>query len=140
VRTGTSQAGHVPLAARSGTDVAEASFLRGVQAADGDGVLRFTSVFPGAYSGRWPHIHFEVFDGLGEATTGRNAVRVSQLALPADVCQQVYASSGYEASAQNMARSSLSSDMVFRDGVDLQLAALSGSVAGGYTARLTVGT
>ena len=116
-----------------------ANFLRGLQVADGSGLLRFTSIFPGAYAGRWPHIHFEVFDDQASATNGRNAVRTSQLALPAATCQQVYASSGYETSAGNMGSSSLSSDMVFRDGVDLQLASMSGSVSGGYTARLTVG-
>jgi protocatechuate 3,4-dioxygenase beta subunit len=119
--------------------VTGANYLRGVGVAGADGVIRFRSIFPGAYSGRWPHIHFEVFANQAAASTGRNAVRTSQLALPAATCQQVYASSGYESSASNLSRSSLTSDMVFSDGVDLQLAAMSGSVASGYTARLAVG-
>src|SRR5262245_46127739 len=36
------------------------NYLRGVQAAGADGIVTFTSVFPACYSGRWPHIHFEV--------------------------------------------------------------------------------
>jgi protocatechuate 3,4-dioxygenase beta subunit len=115
------------------------NYLRGVQAADADGVLRFTSVFPGAYDGRWPHIHFHVFDSAAQATNGRNARATSQLALPEDICEQVYAASGYESSARNLDGSSLGADMVFRDGVDLQLATVTGSNAAGYTARLTVG-
>jgi protocatechuate 3,4-dioxygenase beta subunit len=116
-----------------------ANYLRGVGVADSSGVIRFRSIFPGAYSGRWPHIHFEVFTTQAAATTGRNAVRTSQLALPAAVCQQVYAASGYESSLRNMAQTSLTSDNVFRDGVDLQLATVTGSNAAGYVARLPVG-
>jgi len=115
------------------------NYLRGVQVADANGVVRFTSIFPGAYSGRWPHIHFHVFDSAAQATNGRNAPVTSQLALPESVCRQVYATSGYEASARNLAQSSLSSDMVFRDGWDHELANVTGSTSAGYTARLAVG-
>jgi protocatechuate 3,4-dioxygenase beta subunit len=116
-----------------------ANYLRGVGVADSSGVIRFRSIFPAAYSGRWPHIHFEVFASQAAATTGRNAVRTSQLALPAAVCQQVYTTSGYESSVRNMAQTSLTSDNVFRDGVDLQLATVTGSNTAGYVARLVVG-
>ena len=115
------------------------NYLRGVQAADAQGVLRFTSVFPGAYDGRWPHIHFHVFDSQSQATNGRNASVTSQMALPESTCEQVYGASGYESSARNLDQSSLNSDMVFRDGVDLQLATVTGSNSAGYTAKLTVG-
>jgi hypothetical protein len=40
--------------------VTDQNYLRGVQVAGADGTVRFTSVFPGCYPGRWPHIHFEV--------------------------------------------------------------------------------
>jgi protocatechuate 3,4-dioxygenase beta subunit len=121
-------------------DVADENHLRGVQAADANGRLSFRSIFPAAYDGRWPHIHFEVFDSLDQATTGRNAIRTSQLALPEDVCDEVYASAeGYEASVGNLDRTSLGSDNVFRDGVDLQLASVTGSTSAGYTASLVVG-
>ena len=115
------------------------NYLRGTQAADANGALRFTSVFPGAYDGRWPHIHFHVFDSQSQATNGRNARVTSQLALPEAICDQVYTVSGYESSARNLDRSSLSSDMVFRDGVDQQLAKVTGSNSAGYTAKLVVG-
>jgi protocatechuate 3,4-dioxygenase beta subunit len=115
------------------------NYLRGVQAADANGVVRFTSIFPGAYDGRWPHIHFHVFDSQTTATNGRNARVTSQLALPEATCDQVYTASGYESSARNIDRTSLSSDMVFRDGVDRQLATVTGSNSAGYTAKLTVG-
>ena len=38
--------------------------------ADDDGVVTFTSIFPARYSGRWPHIHFEVYPSLETATDG----------------------------------------------------------------------
>ena len=119
---------------------ADANFLRGVQVADDRGRMTFRSIFPGAYSGRWPHIHFHVFSSLDEATTGRSAVRTSQLALPEDICEAVYAANaGYGSSTANLSRSSLDGDMVFRDGVDLQLATISGSATDAVTASLVVG-
>ena len=42
-------------------NVRNENFLRGVQVADAAGLVRFTSVFPGCYTGRWPHVHFEVY-------------------------------------------------------------------------------
>ena len=50
----------------------------------------------------------------------------------------MYATTGYEQSVSNMARTSLERDNVFRDGVDQQLAATTGSVSAGYTATLAV--
>lgn len=114
------------------------NYLRGVQVADADGVVTFTTIFPACYSGRWPHIHFEVYPGLDDATSGSNLLRTSQLALPEDACDEVFATDGYEQSVQNLSATSLESDMVFRDGVDLQLASVTGGVADGYLASLTV--
>ncbi|WP_433003061.1 intradiol ring-cleavage dioxygenase [Kribbella sp. CA-294648] len=121
-------------------EIGEENYLRGVQAADAQGKVTFTTVFPGAYQGRWPHIHFEVYSSLSEATAAGKIKSTSQLALPADVCNTVYASSGYDGSSQNMARTSLENDMVFRDdGAEHQMATTTGSVQAGYQARLTVG-
>ncbi|MFD5828446.1 intradiol ring-cleavage dioxygenase [Lentzea sp. NPDC060358] len=113
------------------------NFLRGVQEADSSGKLGFVSVFPGAYAGRWPHIHFEVYPGLGEATRAGNKITTSQLALPETTCKEVYGTTGYTQSVRNMGRTSLEQDMVFRDGVDHQMATMSGSTGSGYTASLT---
>jgi len=115
------------------------NFLRGVQEADGEGRVTFSSIFPGCYAGRWPHIHFEVYQNLAAATNVRNRVATSQIALPQSACDAVYATTGYEASVRNLAGVSLSSDMVFADGASLELATMNGSAAGGFTATLTVG-
>jgi protocatechuate 3,4-dioxygenase beta subunit len=120
-------------------DVADQNYLRGVQVADSSGVVSFTSIFPAAYSGRWPHAHFEVYSDLAAATSGDNATVTSQLALPEDACTAVYATDGYSASVRNLARTSLSSDMVFSDGYAAQLATVTGDVTSGMAATLTVG-
>ncbi len=119
--------------------IAEENYLRGVQVADADGWLEFQSIFPGAYSGRWPHAHFEVYPSVEDATSASNRLRTSQLALPEDVCAQVYADAdGYDQSAANLSRSSLDTDMVFADGYSLQLATVTGSVSDGFTSVLNV--
>jgi protocatechuate 3,4-dioxygenase beta subunit len=118
--------------------ITEENYLRGVQEADADGYVTFTSIFPAAYSGRWPHIHFEVYPSLAKATTADSKLRTSQLALPEDVSNTVYATAGYEASVANMKQTSLASDNIFSDGYSLQLAKVTGSVSAGYAATLTV--
>jgi protocatechuate 3,4-dioxygenase beta subunit len=119
--------------------VTEENYLRGVQVVGDDGSLSFTSIFPACYSGRWPHLHFEVYPSVDDATTASNKLRTSQIAFPEDVCQEVYSTAdGYDASVQNLAQVSLDSDMVFSDGHSLQLAALTGSVDEGYTLKLNV--
>jgi protocatechuate 3,4-dioxygenase beta subunit len=46
-------------------DTRNAQFLRGWQRSDADGVARFTTIYPGWYAGRAPHIHFMVRTALG---------------------------------------------------------------------------
>ncbi|MBX3314043.1 MAG: intradiol ring-cleavage dioxygenase [Actinobacteria bacterium] len=116
------------------------NYLRGVQATDSDGAVLFTTIFPGCYAGRWPHIHFEVFPSLASATSASNKILTSQIALPEAACRQVYATSGYGTSLTNLNGVSLSSDGIFRDGVDHQMAAVGGNTTDGYIASLTVGT
>ena len=124
--------------------VANESYLRGVQVTDANGQVTFTMIFPGCYSGRWPHIHFEVFSSLSTATSGRYASLVSQLALPAAECSAVYAdSTTYPSSARNFAQITLSSDNVFGDNTTAQRAqqtpTLTGSPAAGYTGTAVIG-
>ena len=115
------------------------NFLRGVQEADATGQVTFKTVFPGAYNGRWPHIHFEVFESMNNATSAGQVLAVSQIALTDAACREVYASTGYETSARNFPNTTLNSDNVFGgDGGIYQLATMSGSVSGGYTAGLNV--
>ena len=119
--------------------VEDQNYLRGVQAAGDDGIVTFTSIFPAAYSGRWPHVHFEVYPSLAAAADAGNKIATSQIALPKATCDEVYATAGYEQSVSNMSRISLETDGVFGDdGGAHQLGTISGTVANGLTVELAV--
>ena len=79
-----------------------------------------------------------MYESLDAATSGTTKLRTSQLALPQDVCETVYATEGYEQSVSNLANVSLDSDGIFSDGYSLQMAKLTGSVEEGYVATLNV--
>lgn len=116
------------------------NYLRGVQETDENGTVRFTSVYPACYSGRWPHIHFEVYEDVATAVASGPIVKTSQIALPDETNAAVYATSGYEQSVRNASQVSLQGDNVFGDDGGLhQIATMSGSVGSGYTASLTIG-
>jgi protocatechuate 3,4-dioxygenase beta subunit len=115
------------------------TYLRGVQVADADGTVTFTSIFPACYTGRWPHIHFEVYPSVDDITDSTNAIATSQVALPEDVSTTVYALSEYEGSSANLAQVSLDSDNVFSDDSGAsQLATVTGDATSGYQVVLTV--
>lgn len=116
------------------------NYLRGVQIADASGTVEFTSIFPACYSGRWPHVHFEVYPDQAGITDHANAISTSQLAFPQDVCDTVYATTGYEQSVTNLAQLSLATDNVFSDdSAAHQLATVTGDASTGYVVSLAVG-
>lgn len=115
------------------------TYLRGVQVTDSDGVATWTSIFPACYTGRWPHIHFEVYPDVGSIDDSTNAIATSQVALPEDVARTVYALAEYAGSTENLDQVTLDTDNVFSDdGGELQLATVSGDADSGYTVALTV--
>ena len=119
--------------------VTDQNYLRGVQEADADGIVTFTSIYPACYAGRWPHIHFEVYPSLGAATDAAKRIATSQVALPKTTCAAVYATAGYEQSAANLGQVSLASDNVFGDdGGAQELGRVTGSIDAGLTVELTV--
>jgi protocatechuate 3,4-dioxygenase beta subunit len=119
---------------------ADRNYLRGVQVSDEAGQVTFDTIVPGCYDGRWPHMHFEIYEDLDSASNGRNAIATSQLALPKGVAEAAYLDPAYPSSADNLARVSLSSDNVFGDdGAAHQLAVVTGDVGSGFVATLPVG-
>jgi protocatechuate 3,4-dioxygenase beta subunit len=114
------------------------NYLRGVQVTDEEGRVQFTTIFPGCYSGRWPHVHFEVYPDVDSITDARNKLATSQLAFPADICDEVYATAGYSTSVRNMSRLSITNDSVFRDGVSLQTPTMTGQLSDGLVAGLVI--
>ncbi|GAA3918573.1 intradiol ring-cleavage dioxygenase [Microbacterium invictum] len=115
------------------------TYLRGVQVADANGQVTFTSIVPGCYTGRWTHIHFEVYPSAADITDSTRAIATSQLAFPEAMLSDVYAGSGYDGSARNLSQITLTSDNVFgEDGGVLQMATVTGGVDAGYAASLVV--
>lgn len=102
-------------------EVEDQNYLRGLQVSDAEGMLRFQTIFPGCYEGRWPHLHFEIFKDLRSATGSENALSTSQLALPPEICAQVYKLPGYATSLAHFVAQSLPQDPVFADGYEHQL-------------------
>ncbi len=118
--------------------VTDQNYLRGVQAAEGNGDLSFTTIFPGCYDGRMPHVHFEVYRSLAQSTSASNRIKTSQFTFPMATLNEVYATSGYSSSASNLSRISYATDNIFSDGYSLQLGTMSGNVTDGYVVTLTV--
>jgi protocatechuate 3,4-dioxygenase beta subunit len=121
------------------------NYLRGVQFADARGQVRFRTIYPSCYGGRYPHIHFEVYAPRadGGIDTARRLL-TSQIVMPAQHSAAVYArAEGYGRSRENFASMNAATDGVFRDNGAAQLAlmtpAVSGDVATGYTGSLTIG-
>lgn len=110
-------------------DYSNKHFLRGRQLTDANGQVSFISVFPGWYKGRAPHIHLEILD------SNEKSLRVTQIAFPKDVCDAVYATDGYQGTADTLN----AKDNVFSDSIDGNMAnALVGNVTDGYTLTKTV--
>ncbi|MEW1931868.1 intradiol ring-cleavage dioxygenase [Rhodococcus sp. NPDC079359] len=119
--------------------VEDETYLRGIQAADANGTVTFDTIVPGCYSGRWTHIHFEVYPDAASATTADNAIATSQIAFPQDMLDAIYQLDTYPSSAQNLAQlGSLDNDNVFGDGYELQMGSFSGDPTAGYVGSLAV--
>lgn len=121
--------------------VEDETWLRGIQVADADGALSFETIVPGCYSGRWPHIHFEVYPDLDSATDVSEVIATSQLAFPADMLADVYALDAYSGSTQNLAGvgTKIADDNLFGEGDwTLQVPTITGDAESGYTATLEV--
>lgn len=125
-------------------ETTESNALRGLQRSDANGVVRFTTLLPGTYAGRWPHIHFEIFASAAAAVSGSAALLTAQFALPEAVVAPAYGTdSRYGASVSNLSALSLGGDMVFGDNSAEQVAAqtlkMRGDAISGFTGLVTVG-
>jgi len=120
--------------------VTSENYLRGVQATDSSGQASFQTIYPGCYSGRMPHMHFEVYRSATTATSFSNKLKTSQLAFPNAISSAVYnGDSRYSASIANLASISFATDNVFSDGTSTEMTSVTGNLTDGYTATITVG-
>ena len=105
------------------------NFLRGIQVTDDQGWVAFSTIFPGAGEGRWPHLSFEISPAVTAAP-----VRAGQVGLPADACIRVYGTTAYAANATHLALASPVSD----DGGELAMATVTGDLDRGFVATRTI--
>ncbi len=124
-------------------DIPDANHLRGVGISDENGLVRFTTIFPGCYDGRWPHFHFEVFENVEAAISGESSVLTAQIALPEAECAALYAADPrYSNGTRNLGRITLARDNIFADNtpaqIEQQTLAMTGDPATGYRGTLTI--
>lgn len=124
-------------------DHTDANWLRGVGLADDAGQVHFTTIVPGCYDGRWPHIHFEVFTDVAAAVGGAASVLTAQIALPEPEMADVYATDDrYPNGTRNLGRITIPSDNVFGDNSESQIAqqtlAMTGDPKTGYAGTVTI--
>lgn len=111
-------------------------FLRGRQTTDANGLVSFTSIFPGWYQSRATHIHVHVYKPDG------TSLLVTQIAFPEGTASAVYnvnvngASYGYTKGMTGYTYNA--NDNVFSDGTSNELAAVTGSLSSGYVLTHTI--
>ncbi|MFT3675968.1 MAG: intradiol ring-cleavage dioxygenase [Chitinophagaceae bacterium] len=107
-------------------------FLRGRQVTDSNGLVKFTSVFPGWYSGRATHIHVHVYNASG------TSLLVTQISFPegsssavATVNSSAGTTYGYTKGMTGYTYNA--NDNIFSDDTaNIEMATISGSISAGY--------
>ena len=94
------------------------------------GRCRFTTVYPGWYQGRATHIHVEV-------TRNGQSLKVTQIAFPDSINNEVYGSGVYASRGSNPTTNTR--DMIFADSINSEMASVAGNPSSGYSATFTVG-
>lgn len=107
-------------------------FLRGRQVTDANGLVNFTSIFPGWYSGRATHIHVHVYSASG------TSLLVTQISFPegsssavATVNSSAGTAYGYTKGMSGYTYNA--NDNIFSDDTgNIEMATIAGSIAAGY--------
>ena len=109
-------------------------FLRGYQATDANGVVRFNTIYPGWYPGRAVHVHFKV---RTKSRSGRDAEFTSQLYFPDSITERIHAVAPYAKPGRQGQRNE--SDGLFRRGGRSLMLDVAASPSGGYAASFDIG-
>lgn len=110
-------------------------FLRGRQTTDDNGLVTFTSIFPGWYSGRSTHIHVHIYNASG------TSLLVTQIAFPEGTNSAVALVNASTANGYTKGMSGYTynaADGVFSDSVANELSTITGSVADGFILAHTI--
>jgi protocatechuate 3,4-dioxygenase beta subunit len=114
-------------------DTTGKKFLRGYQITDKDGIARFTTIYPGWYPGRTPHIHYKI----RSPESGKSPFEfIGQMYFPERTSDRIYATPPYAARGKRSV--SNVSDRIFnRDGGRQSLLVLA-PVKDGFTSTFDV--
>lgn len=117
------------------TDYTSNTFLRGRQVTDANGLVTFTSIFPGWYQSRATHIHVHIYKADG------TSLLVTQIAFPEGSDSAVVAvnsatSYGYTKGMTGYTYNA--NDNVFSDGTSNEMSTITGSVSAGYELTHTI--
>ncbi len=113
-------------------------FLRGRQTTDANGLVTFTSIFPGWYQSRATHIHVHIYNSSG------TSLLVTQIAFPEGTGSAVATVNGSGGTAYGYTKGMTgytynASDNVFSDdSTGAELSTVAGSLSGGYTLTHTI--
>ena len=88
-RADTTADGSYASGDQEATTTDDGTYLRGGQVADSSGIVQFTTIFPGWYPGRSPHLHLKVH-------LNRETVLTSQLYVEDELATEVYATAPYD--------------------------------------------
>ncbi|HEX6507206.1 MAG TPA: intradiol ring-cleavage dioxygenase [Chloroflexota bacterium] len=112
----------------------KATFLRGIQATNAQGLVEFQTIYPGWYRGRTLHIHVKVHLG---GSSGR-VVHTGQLYFSDTLTARVYRASPYSMRAS--ARDTFNStDSIYANGGRQSMLTVKSNGRGGYTGTITMG-
>jgi protocatechuate 3,4-dioxygenase beta subunit len=109
-------------------------FLRGLQVTDANGTVRFTTIFPGWYSGRAVHIHFKVRVFNGSSATFHFT---SQLFFDPALANRIYGTSAY--SSRGTPNVANAGDMIYGSDGSKLLVELGENASGGYDGTFVAG-
>ncbi|GAA3959949.1 intradiol ring-cleavage dioxygenase [Mucilaginibacter dorajii] len=112
------------------TNYTTVHFLRGRQTTDANGLVTFTSIFPGWYTGRATHIHVHVYNSAG------TSLKVTQIAFPEGTGTALAAVAGYTKGMTGYTYNA--TDGVFSDGYALELATITGSTTAGFALSISM--
>lgn len=108
-------------------------FLRGYQITDANGVVNFTTIYPGWYPGRAVHIHFKV---RSANAAGQNYEFTSQFFFDDGLSEQVFMRAPYSSKGSGFLRNA--NDGIYRSGGDQTMLTLTPD-GDGYRATFDIG-
>ncbi|PSR52032.1 intradiol ring-cleavage dioxygenase [Adhaeribacter arboris] len=107
------------------TNLQSVHFLRGRQVTDANGLVTFTTIFPGWYNGRATHIHVHIYNA------GGTSLKVTQIAFPEGSGTALAAVNGYNKGLSGYTYNA--KDNVFSDdSAGVQIATVTGNTTDGF--------